>query len=225
MIDSKSLVRRLRSVAVEVKTAAVWNGTGLAVDATKDDYLYELYCYFRLALAAAPSFRLQIAGAIGTTKGGKPAAKWPKKPGQKKNFSYVSLVEKSGHAEQFQLCPGIKVTDVNGKDRAPDLILLGGNAPSQPTHAHVRALWDAKYASMPQSRLADTAVSDFIITYQQLGAPTLPSAWSQKINPTEWQRPGLLTNGQASTERTAMLIAYGVSETHGFPDGPPVTRP
>jgi hypothetical protein len=225
MTDSKTLVSRLRRVAAELRTAAVWNGTGLAVDATKDDYLYELCCYFRLALVAAPSFRLRIAGAIGTAKGGKPAAKWPKKPGQKQNFSYLSLADKSGRVEQFQLCPGIKVTDVHGKDRAPDLILLNGGAPAQPTHVHVLAFWDAKYTSALHLRLPDTAVSDFIFTYQQLGTPILSAAWSQKVRGAEWQRSGLLTNGQASTEPTATLIAYNVSETHGFPDGPPVTRP
>ena len=108
---------------------------------------------------------------------------------------------------------------MHGKDRAPDMIVLHGGAPSQPTHLHVLAFWDAKYTATPHSRLPDIAVSDFIFTYQQLGKPKANAAWLQRIKSTEWQRSGLLTNGQASTERTATLIAYDVSETSGFPDG------
>ena len=46
MTDSKTLVNRLRRVAEKIETAAVWNGTGLAVDASRDDYLYELTVTF-----------------------------------------------------------------------------------------------------------------------------------------------------------------------------------
>jgi hypothetical protein len=46
------MVRSLKRAAAKLKTAAVWNGTGLAVDAQRDDYLYELLCYFRAADAA-----------------------------------------------------------------------------------------------------------------------------------------------------------------------------
>ena len=129
MSSSLELVRSLKRAAAKLRTAAVWNGTGLAVDAQRDDYLYELLCYFHAAAAAKAGFRLKIAGAAATTRNGKRAAKWPKKPGNKVNFSYISLLDgKSGSHEQFQLCPGVKVTDTHGKARAPDI--QGEFAPS-----------------------------------------------------------------------------------------------
>jgi hypothetical protein len=223
MARSRALVRSLQQVAAKLRTAAVWNGTRLAVDAARDDFLYELCCYFRAALEAAPSFTLKVAGATGTTKRGKPAAKWPKKPGKKQNFSYLSLLD--GSRERFQLCPGIKITDVHGKNRAPDVILLDRGAPSAPTFAHVLAIWDAKYTSSPASRLPDTEVSDFIFTFQQLGTPKMSLEWSQAMNTAEWRSSGLLTNGEPSTEPSAVLVAHGVSETCRYPDGPSTTRP
>lgn len=225
MTNSRTLVTRLQHVAAKLKIAAVWNGTGLAVDAARDDYLYEIYCYFRAALVAATTFQLEVSGAIGKTRRGKAVARWPKKPGKKRNFSYLSLHDKNGKGERFQLCPGVRVNDMHGKDRAPDIILLAAGAPESPTYIHVRAIWDAKYTSTPGVRLPDTQVADFIFTYQQLGKPSTPPAWSKAMTNVEWQQSGLLTNGEASTEPTAVLGAHGVAETSRYPDGPTTTRP
>lgn len=225
MSDSKELVRRLRQVASELKTAAKWHGSGLAVDATKNDYLYELYCYFRAAMAAAPHFNIRVSGAKTVAKGGKRAAKWPKKPGHKKNFSFLSLLDVTNGDEVFQLCPGIKIRDKNGKSRAPDLNLLSASAPDNPTHLDVVSIWDAKFTSKGDTKLPDIAVSDFVFTYQQLASPKAPKEWLQKVADAEWQQSGLLTNALPSTEPDAVLTAYGISETSGFPDGPPTTRP
>ena len=224
MSDSKALVRRLRQVATALKVAAKWNGSGLAVDATKDDFLYELDCYFRAALAAKEYFDIQVAGKTVMTKSKKNAVKWPKKPGHKKNFSYLSLLSPKSGKEAFQLCPGVEILDKDGKARAPDVSLQSTGAPDQPTHSHLLSIWDAKFTSKTGARLPDTAVSDFVFTFQQLASPKAPKQWT-KLKGKEWQRSGLLTNAQASTEPDSVFVTYGVSETSGFPDGPPKTRP
>jgi hypothetical protein len=225
MSSAKELVRRLRSVASQVKSAATWNGSLLPVDATKNDYIYELYCFFRLATAASPHFCIRVSGTIDIAGTGKRAAKWPKKPANKKNYSYLSLQESRSKNEVFQLCPGIKINDIHGKARAPDLNLLIAGAPEEPGHADVVSMWDAKFTSKQGSRLPDTAVSDFLFTYRQLGSPKAVTDWVLMVKEVEWRESGLLTNGLASTEKDATFAAYGVSETSGFPDGPAKTRP
>ena len=225
MSNAKDMVRRLKTVASQVKSAATWNGSLLPVDATKDDYIYELYCYFDLAVVASAHFGLRVSGEFDINHNGKRAAKWPKKPANKKNYSYLSLREPVAGDEIFQLCPGIKVQDRHGKARAPDINLLWAAAPDEPSHAHAVAIWDAKYTCKIGTRLPDTAVSDFFVTYQQLGSPKPSALWTLRVKEAEWRQSGLLTNGLESTEPDATLIEYGVSETSGLPDGPLKTRP
>lgn len=226
MSSSLELTRDLKAVAAKLKTAAVWSGTGLAVDAVQDDYLYELLCYFCAAVAAGSGFRLRIAGATGTARSGRLAAKWPKKPGKKANFSYISLLDlNTGTHEQFQLCPGVKVADFHGKARAPDINLLSAGAPSEPTYSHMAGMWDAKYTAVKEARVPDVAVADFAYTFQQLGSPKLPSAWLGVVTHQEWRCPGVLTNGKESTEPTAALMAGGIAETCGYPSAAAKTRP
>ena len=226
MSTALDLVRNLKQAAAKLKTAAVWNGTGLAVDAKRDDYIYELLCYFRAADAAGSGFGLKIAGATATTRNGRRAAKWPKKPGKKANFSYISLRDfKSGSHEQFQLCPGVKVTDIHGKARAPDISLLLAGAPAEPTCSHVAGVWDAKYTASEDARVPDVAVADFVYTFHQLGSPKPPPTWLGVVSNKEWRCSGVLTNGKESTEPTAALMASGISETSEYPSGAVATRP
>jgi hypothetical protein len=213
----------LKEVAKTLKTAAVWNGTGLAVDAKADDYVYELLCYFQAATAAMASFKLELAGAVGKSKSGKHAAMWPKKPGLKANFSYIRLL--NGKQEYFQLCPGIRVTDIHGKDRAPDISLQLAGAPVKPTHSHLAGIWDAKYTATKGARIPDVAVADFAYTFRQLGCPVPPPNWLAVVTHKEWRCSGVLTNGKESTELTAALLDSGISETCHYPSAAASTRP
>ena len=223
MTSARKLTATLKEVATRLKTAAVWNGTGLAVDAKADDYVYELLCYFQAATAAMNGFRLEIAGAVGKSKSGKTAAKWPKKPGLKANFSYIRLL--NGQQERFQLCPGIRVTDIHGKERAPDISLQLAGAPAEPTHSHLVAVWDAKYTATSGLRVPDVAMADFAYTFRQLGSPVPPPNWLSVVTHKEWRCSGVLTNGQQSTEPTAALMASGIAETCRFPSATASTRP
>ena len=226
MTSSLDLVRALKRAADRLKTAAVWNGTGLAVDVERDDYLYELLCFFRAAAAAGAGYRLKISGATTTARNGRPAARWPKKPGNKANFSYLSLLNRqTGSQEQFQLCPGVKVTDTHGKARAPDITLQLAGTPAEPTCSSLAAIWDAKYTASKESRVPDVAVADFAYTFRQLGSPKPPSNWLSVVTHKEWQCSGVLTNGKESTEPTAALVANGISETCQYPSTKASTRP
>lgn len=221
MTASAQLARELSTVANQLRKASLWNGAMEPVDVVKDDFVYELLCYFRVAVAASTAFSVAMAGSIKQLPSGEVLALWPKKPGKKVNFSYLSLRDGTS-TEQFQLCPGIRITDQDGKDRAPDINLLGANAPSNPHRGHLLCCWDAKY-TVKSGPLSDVAVSDFVFTVQQLGFPKPPPPWTN-VTPKPWGTPGILTNGAASTEPTAMFQRIGISETCYFPDTP-TTRP
>lgn len=221
-MSDRDLVRRVRQLADDLRRAAQWQGSSIEVDGAKDDFVYELLCYVSAALGAAGHFRVTlILRPHPTSK--KLVPLFPKKPGCKKNFSLV-LLKNSGDQIEFELCPGIFVEDRHGKRRAPDISLLCANAAEDPSHVHLRAMWDAKYVQDETRRVADTAVSDFVVTFEELGSPAAPANWATVIGIKAFFASGLITNGCPSTERPAMLQQRKVSETSGFPKSP-ATRP
>lgn len=224
MTTSKKLVRSVQAVAAKLQLAGVWNGSRRAVDASKDHYVYELLCYFHIAEAAKVAFTLRLAGRVDSPRNGSLVARWPKKPGKKTNFSFLWLQDSNGPHGCFQLCPGIEIVDKHGKTRAPDGNLLCKDAPNEPTYEHLRACWDAKYSEKLGSSVPDTAVSDFVYTFHQLGAPLTPAEWSGALKGSAFAGPGLITNVGKSSERDAALREAGISETYNFPDAPK-TRP
>jgi hypothetical protein len=223
MTISVELVRQIQEVASGLKKAAVWNGSLVAVDADTNDYVYELLCYFKVALSAKSAFSLKIAGKVVTDRKGLPTARWPRKSGLKKNFAYIQLHSLTENGNSMQLCPGIRVEDKHGKKRAPDINLLKGDTPDDPLHIHMNACWDAKFTNNITGSLPDIAVSDFAYTFQQFGAPSPPPAWTT-LAYKPFALSGILTNGKQSSEVNAALSEYGIIETSEFPDAPN-TRP
>jgi hypothetical protein len=221
-MNDRDLVRRVRQLGAALHRAARWQGPSIEVDSAKDDFVYELLCYVSAALGAAGHFRVTlILRPHPTSK--KLVPLFPKKPGCKKNFSLL-LLKGSVDQIEFELCPGIFVEDRHGKRRAPDINLLCANAAEDPSHLHLCAMWDAKYVQDETQRLADTAVSDFVVTFEELGSPAAPPNWANVIGIKAFFASGLITNGRASTERLAMLKQRNVTETSSFPKSPS-TRP
>jgi hypothetical protein len=179
-------------------------------------------CYLAVAVAATNHFKAVLT-LRKHAQSGKLAPLFPKKPGYKKNFSLLTLKDPNGHVE-FELCPGVWITDRHGKRRAPDINLLCGNASDSPDHAELRGIWDAKYVYDEVKRLADTDVADFVYTFEELGSPSVPPGWTNVIGVRAFHRSGLLTNGAPSTERPTALLQRQVCETNHFPKNP-TTRP
>lgn len=220
-MSDADLARRVRQLGSALRRAAQWQGSSIEVDGAKDDFVYELLCYISAALAATGHFKPTLI-LRPHRRSKKMVPLFPKKPGCKRNFSLL-LLSRSNKIE-FELCPGIFVEDRYGKRRAPDINLLCANAPEDPQHLHLCAMWDAKYVQDEGQRVADTAVSDFVVTFEELGGPTPPGTWSNVISVQAFRASGLITNGCESTERPAMLKQRKVCETSGFPKKPS-TRP
>jgi hypothetical protein len=178
-MSDRDLVRRVRDIADTLERAAEWQGTSIEVDGDKDDFVFELLCYASAALAATGHFKVTLIMRP-HPRSKKLVPLFPRKPGLKKNFS-LSLLKNSGSQIEFQLCPGIFVEDRHGKKRAPDFNLLGADAADDPSHLHLHAMWDAKYVRDESKRLADTAVTDFVVTFEELGSPTPPLNWTNII--------------------------------------------
>jgi hypothetical protein len=221
-MSSRELIRRVKSAAANLKRAAEWRGSLTAFDADTDHYVYELFCYFSAALAAAEAFEVEIV-AVKHPHTGKPAALWPRSPGNKPNFSHVRV--NGEQAEPlFDLCPGIRIADRHGKPRAADINLLCAASPDAPTWRDLYAIWDAKYVYKGDKRLSDKDVADFAHTFEKLGAPSLPTSWTRAMAGAAFRYSGLLTNGDFSSEPDQALAEDGIYETCNFPRAPK-TRP
>lgn len=220
MTRSMDIARELRNLSARLKRAAVWNGSGLHVDATTQPYMFELMCFFRLAVEAHGSFAVRVEGK---TSGfaSRPKAHWPRSPGSKANFSYLSL-RGTNNRELHQLCAGINVLDMFSKQRAPDITLLRAGTGDLPTHQDIEACWDAKHTDNPKKRLPDAQVADFAVTFGSFAKPRPPSIWQAAL-PSRWfKQSGLLTNGIQSTEPASFLAHHGIQETSVFPLAPTV---
>jgi hypothetical protein len=223
MASARTVVRALHEAARQLAEAAHWRGSGLAVDAHKANYVFELLCYFTMSLEAGRHYSLTIEGTK-RLRNGRQQARWPRSHGLKRSFSYIRLTSGSGTATGFQLCPGIDIEDKHRKARAPDINLLQEHAPMAPTHQDLLGCWDAKYSATPSAPLRDEAVSDFVYTHQQLGSPNPPTAWTAAVTKTPFSRSGILTNAQHSSEPNAALAGNNIAETSNFPVAP-MTRP
>lgn len=225
MKKASSLLKSISHAATALRKAARWKGSVRSVDIKNDDFLYELFCYFKVALAAKQGFQIRLAGKLVRRGNGRLAAQWPRKPGDKVNFSYLALHETVvNNKEVFQLCPGINIRDKFNKFRALDINLLHGSTGAEPSYQDLDGIWDAKYLTNSASRLPDTQVSDFAYTFRHLGSPVIPSIWIAATKKPELQRSGILTNGKRSTEKDNALEEEGISETEQFPHNP-TTRP
>lgn len=218
------MIDHLKNVSRKLKKAANWNGTTLHVDAKCDSFVYELTCYFRAATSVSNSYGVQVAGKLLRSGSGHVKARWPMGPGKKSNFSFLHILDDSNGTVAYQLCPGVNVADRHGKDRAVDINLLKHSTGDNPKYRDLLGVWDAKHSIKPSSRLPDSAVSDFVFTFEQLGSPQCPTDWSAASAETAFRSSGLLTNAKASTEPDATLVARSVSETAQYPDRPK-TRP
>ncbi|WP_420955676.1 hypothetical protein ACNSZH_04130 [Burkholderia gladioli] len=147
----------------------------------------------------------------------KKKAVWPKGPALKCNFSYARITPKAGGAHQYDLNPGIKISDRYGKLRAPDISITEKTGDATPAFGQVTAIWDAKFSERAGSPIGDTNVSDFLYTAQQLGFPRVPPGPFHGVGGGVYARSGLITNAQPSSEPDQVYVDHGMHEVSGFP--------
>ena len=212
-MSNAKLLSRLKTVESKLKMASVWNGDKTAVNALKNSYVFELLCLLQLCGHVEETKKLNI---VKRRKKGKDLVILPKSPANKSNFSYIEVINPDGDIHEYDLNPGINITDRDKKDRAPDISITTTTGDNTPTFNDVMEIWDAKYSDN-NSRLNDKEVSDFIYTAQQLGFPRPPSTLAKALSAKEFNRSGIITNAKHSTEPDAALSRHQLQEVSEFP--------
>ncbi|WP_186206468.1 hypothetical protein [Burkholderia gladioli] len=203
------LLKRLRAVKHTLADAAVWS-THAAVDTGQDSYVFEFLCFLNLCAELEAGHELEVVTR-------KKKAVWPKGPALKCNFSYARITPKAGRAHEYDLNPGIKISDRYGKLRAPDISITEKTGDATPAFGQVTAIWDAKFSERAGSPIGDTNVSDFLYTAQQLGFPRVPPGPFCGVGGGVYARSGLITNAQPSSEPDQVYVDHGMHEVSGFP--------
>ncbi|NIF61733.1 hypothetical protein F3J11_03290, partial [Burkholderia sp. Cy-647] len=203
------LLKRLRAVKHTLADAAVWS-THAAVDTDQDSYVFEFLCFLNLCAELEVGHELEVVTR-------KKKAVWPKGPALKCNFSYARITPKAGGAHEYDLNPGIKISDRYGKLRAPDISITERTGDATPAFGQVTAIWDAKFSERAGSPIGDTNVSDFLYTAQQLGFPRVPPGPFHGVGGGVYARSGLITNAQPSSEPDQVYVDHGMHEVSGFP--------
>ncbi len=203
------LLKRLRAVKHTLADAAVWS-THAAVDTDQDSYVFEFLCFLNLCAELEVGHELEVVTR-------KKKAVWPKGPALKCNFSYARITPKAGGTHEYDLNPGIKISDRYGKLRAPDISITEKTGDATPAFGQVTAIWDAKFSERAGSPIGDTNVSDFLYTAQQLGFPRVPPGPFCGVGGGVYARSGLITNAQPSSEPDQVYVDHGMHEVSGFP--------
>ncbi|WP_160639514.1 hypothetical protein [Burkholderia sp. ISTR5] len=203
------LLKRLRAVKHTLADAAVWS-THAAVDTDQDSYVFEFLCFLNLCAELEVGHELEVVTR-------KKKAVWPKGPALKCNFSYARITPKAGGAHEYDLNPGIKISDRYGKLRAPDISITERTGDATPAFGQITAIWDAKFSERAGSPIGDTNVSDFLYTAQQLGFPRAPPGPFRGVGGGVYARSGLITNAQPSSEPDQVYVDHGMHEVSGFP--------
>ncbi|WP_186053838.1 hypothetical protein [Burkholderia gladioli] len=203
------LLKRLRAVKHTLADAAVWS-THAAVDTGQDSYVFEFLCFLNLCAELEVGHELEVVTR-------KKKAVWPKGPALKCNFSYARITPKAGGTHEYDLNPGIKISDRYGKLRAPDISITEKTGDATPAFGQVTAIWDAKFSERAGSPIGDTNVSDFLYTAQQLGFPRVPPGPFHGVGGGVYARSGLITNAQPSSEPDQVYVDHGMHEVSGFP--------
>ncbi|WP_186097209.1 hypothetical protein [Burkholderia gladioli] len=203
------LLKRLRAVKHTLADAAVWS-THAAVDTDQDSYVFEFLCFLNLCAELEVGHELEVVTR-------KKKAVWPKGPALKCNFSYARITPKAGGTYEYDLNPGIKISDRYGKLRAPDISITEKTGDATPAFGQVTAIWDAKFSERAGSPIGDTNVSDFLYTAQQLGFPRVPPGPFCGVGGGVYARSGLITNAQPSSEPDQVYVDHGMHEVSGFP--------
>lgn len=203
------LLKRLRAVKHTLADAAVWS-THAAVDTGQDSYVFEFLCFLNLCAELEVGHELEVVTR-------KKKAVWPKGPALKCNFSYARITPKAGGTHEYDLNPGIKISDRYGKLRAPDISITEKTGDATPAFGQVTAIWDAKFSERAGSPIGDTNVSDFLYTAQQLGFPRVQPGPFCGVGGGVYARSGLITNAQPSSEPDQVYVDHGMHEVSGFP--------
>lgn len=141
-----ALMNEIDSFAQSIQKVSTWNGTnkpfGHIVSTTKDNYVYEFWCYLKILIEINkdPNQHVKIVTGSG---------KFPAAPAsKKKNWSYYEVWDSKNNL-LYIVCAGtgVKRSDASGTIHHPDISFQKPTAPidDDPTGNDIEIILDAKY--------------------------------------------------------------------------------
>jgi hypothetical protein len=143
-----NLLDHIDGLAHSVTESAIWHDSGelLAEVETENqcdaapDYVYELYCLFRIVSDLAKQHVVRLQAGFGNRK-----IRFPRKPAKKIGWPRYHVHDRVSSTLLLQVCAGTKVANMGANiERAPDISLQRAEASESPTEADLYCLYDAK---------------------------------------------------------------------------------
>jgi hypothetical protein len=215
----RELISRTKESARALNVAARWVNSNRPLRLS-DDFLFELFVLFELILDLKKQYRIKYLEG----KGNK-INQFPRSPALKQDRPRFEVYDTNGNI-LWQICPGTKISDIHGRERAPDISFQIATSPDNPQYKHVILIWDAKYRTNSDHRITDAELSEFarMIEVFLLRKSPKPSIQFSKL--ANLQAHCLFTNGLDTTEPDAERNRLDLKEVyHFYPDQTFVVRP
>jgi hypothetical protein len=204
----KDLISRVQASAQKLRIAAMWShGLSLKV---ADSFLLELYLLFMIIEDFQKTYDVEYDPGLYPNKHVFPQS------GAKKNTRPKFLIkDKISKQTICQICPGTRVQDMDGNDRAIDISFQTATSPDSPTLQHLLQIFDAKYRKRPSKRLTSHEFSEFArwIDLFQLKSKSASLTFNAL---SDLSAHCLVTNGEETTEVDAERNRRSVREIVKF---------
>jgi len=209
----KDLIVQVGDSAAALHKASVWVNSKLPLNVT-DNYLFEYYILLRLILNLAHNYTIRFVPGTGDNR-----FNFPRSPANKNGWPMFDICSKSDGILLLQICAGTKVSDIYGKERAPDISFQNAGSSDAPSWKDVKIIWDGKYRKKSSDSITDHEFSSF-------------SRWLEILRLRNKQKPPinlnnlaqllgncLITNGVKSPELDAECTRADLKEVTSFYPG------
>lgn len=209
----KDLIAQVRYSAAALRKASIWVNSKLPLDVT-DNYLFECYILFRLILNLAHNYTIRFVPGAGGNR-----FNFPRSPANKNGWPRFDICAKSDGTLLLQICAGTKVSDIYGKERAPDISFQNADSPDAPSWKDVKIIWDGKYRKKSSDSITDHEFSSFSRWLEILRLRNKQKPPINLNNLTQLLGNCLVTNGVKCTEPDAECTRADLKEVTSFYPG------
>jgi hypothetical protein len=219
-MDKERLLEKLNQYVEKLVNASVWPESKESIpffknlqEEKREFYIYELYCYIRIAADLKENENYQVKYIPGK---GNFLHKFPKAPADKKGKPRFHVLNKNGK-QIFQVCAGTKIRGrFDSENCHPDISFQKGNASEDPSYKDLIMIHDAKFQQDPDSTLRKEEVYKFatIVRIYDLNNSGSIDVEFNRLKGLEGNC--LLTNVKGHPQSAAFLKSEGIKEAVKF---------